>query len=61
MRLPYHLALRGPADGGPEALQGNVGVEPRLWDVGAHAQPAEFDSPHSSGELCGYRVPQGLR
>lgn len=27
--LPYHPALRGPADGGSQALQGNMGVESR--------------------------------
>lgn len=29
MYLPYHPALRGPADGGSQALQGNMGVESR--------------------------------
>lgn len=40
--LPYHPALRGPADGGSQALQGNMGVE---------SGPIGCWSPHVLG-LC---------
>lgn len=41
VHIPHHPALRGPADRGPQALQGKVGAEPRSADSQGSAPHAQ--------------------